>query len=140
MSATNRRRLAKGMRWAARIIGLGETALLLFQWFFAQIFTEAQDRVAIANLSSVAAVIAVVGCFTSWWRSWLAGVLLIISWFTYSGWFIYKIAMGPLVTRSYFLGYLVFGSPLLDAGVLFLLSWWLSRKPSPSAPPPSPTS
>ncbi len=128
MSATKHHRIAKGLTWAARVIGVGETAFLLFQWLCAQMFTEAEGSGAIANFSAVTAVIALAGCIISWWREWLAGVLLIISWLTYSGWFIYKIAMGPLATRSYFLGYLVFGSPLLLAGLLFLLSWRLSRR------------
>jgi len=76
------------------------------------------------------AVIALAGCIISWWREWLAGLLLIISWLPPLGLVICRIIMG----RHYYdiddwLGY---ASALPVAGVLFLLSWWLSRKTSPS--------
>jgi hypothetical protein len=101
---------------------------LFVQGFFAWIFIgEGEDTSTIACLTNVTAVIALAGCSMPWWRRWLAGVLLIISWSTYSGWFIYQIATLPenrlptvhLAARSYYLDYLVPGLPLLLAGVLF---------------------
>ncbi len=130
MSATKHHRIAKGLRWAARVIGVGGIVFYLFCLFAASTFGDTLfDNSAVVISSRVTVVIALAGCFISWWREWLAGVLLIISWLTYSGWFIYKIAMAHYyLVQLHFLSYLVIGSPLLLAGLLFLLSWRLSRK------------
>ena len=139
MSATTRRRLAKGMRWAARIIGLAGTAFYLLCWFAAWSFSDSLILSSAGVIfSSATLVIALAGCIISWWRLRLAGVLLIA---TSLG-----LVFNPLFIRLSWTGYyyirdyLMFGSPLLIAGVLFLLSWWLSRKTSSPAPPLSPKS
>lgn len=114
------------MRWAARIIGLYMTLSLLFSMVltgFKEGFGELQDySMAFVIGMTFVIVIALVGCIISWWRQWLAGALLILTW----------VAIGVVL-------YVTTGTPILDAflnesliflvaGVLFLLSWWLSRK------------
>ncbi len=138
MSVTIRQRLAKGLRWTARVIGLGGTVSYLFWWFAYSQFGYLWIRSGTASIFLAATVIiALAGCITSWWRGWLASVLLIISWLTSLGVVIYAI------TGQYVDGggvWLSLASPLLIAGVLLLSSWWLSRKTSPSALLPSPRS
>jgi hypothetical protein len=72
------------------------------------------------------AVIALAGCFVSWWREWLAGVLLIVSWLPPLGLVVCRIVMGRYYGDVD--DWLGFASALPVAGVLFLLSWWLSRR------------
>jgi len=122
--------LAKGLRWAARVIGLYMTLSLLFSSVLAG-FKEGFGELEYSM--TFVTVIPLAGCIISWWRQRLAGALLILTW----------AAIGVLLVTT--------GKPILDAflneslifiivGVLFLVSWWLSRKTSPSALPPSPTS
>jgi len=128
LSATSRRRLAKGMRWAARVIGVGGTLFYHLCVFFARGFGDPLMLSSTGVILTAAAIaIALAGFFISWWREWLAGVLLIISWLTPLGVVIYAIVIG----RHYhydFYEWLGYGSPLLVAGLLFLLAWWLLRK------------
>ena len=89
-------------------------------------------------IAVVFTALLMLGClYYTWWRLRLAGILLILA------------AIGldvamipePQEGMSRFLAGAGFGFlPFLVVGVLFLLSLWLSRKPSPSALPPSPTS
>ena len=138
-SGTNKNRAAKGLRWAARVIGLGGTLFYLMNLFVAFAFTAFANypyiHSTVGILLAATAVIALLGCIISWWREWLAGVLLIISWLPPLGLVICRIAVGRYSGDiDDWLGY---ASALPFAGLLFLLSWWLSRKTSSSALPPS---
>jgi hypothetical protein len=96
------------------------------------------DSTAIFHFSMVTAFIALVGCFVSWWQGWLAGVLLIFSWLTFLGFVIPRIIIGYYYQYQSMQADLALSSTLLAAGVLFLLSWWISKKTGPPALPPSP--
>lgn len=135
MSAVNYNRLAKRMRWAARVIALGAMAFLLLAWLLQMVFRAALWASDILYLVYLG--IALAGCIVSWWRQWLAGTLLVLVSFVLgsslgllSPW-----GIASLIAWTWQLGL-----PFLVAGVLFLLSWWLSRKTSSSAPPPAPMS
>ena len=137
MPATNKNRLAKRIKRAARIVGLGIVVLgLLFGSGEAGThITEIEGfKVIVLYLQSLlmgsSAIIALVGCIISWWRVLPAGILLILA----------GVAL-PVIVRlpasfrtpttpheTPIIMALVAGSPFLVAGVLFLLSWWLSRK------------
>src|SRR5512136_1372385 len=97
MSASNRERLAKVMRRVARVIGLGGTLWYFMNLFVAFAFTAfanypyVYSRVGILLVAT--AVIALAGCIVSWWREWLAGLLLIISWLPTLGLVICRIVM-----------------------------------------------
>jgi len=92
-------------------------------------------------------VIAATGCIISWWRVRLGGALLVLTFFVLITAGI--LAGGPIdyperFSLSFILANIrqasIMGSPFLVAGVLFLISSWLSRRTSSSALPPSPTS
>ena len=137
MPATNKNRLAKIIRRAARIVGLVIAVLgLLFGSGEAGThITEIEGFKVIglylqSFLMGSSAIIALVGCIISWWRVLPAGILLILA----------GVAL-PVIVRlpasfrtpttpheTPIIMALVAGSPFFFAGVLFLLSWWLSRK------------
>ncbi len=130
MSATNRQRLAKGMRWAARVIGLLTAAFSLMFLIGDTIVRTAMQQGGFIEdvLTAMPVVVAVAGCIVSWWRQRLAGTLLVLASF----------ALSSLGSRYYGFRGLVSGFPYLVAGVLFLLSWWLSRKTGSSVAPSTP--
>ena len=123
MSATSKQKLAKRMMWAARVIGLLTAAFSLMFLIVDTIvrMTMQQGGFIEDVLKAMPVVVAVAGCIVSWWRQRLAGTLLVLASF----------ALSSLNSRYYngFLA-LVSGFPYLVAGVLFLLSWWLTRKNS----------
>ncbi len=131
MSAT-KQCVATGMRWAARLIGLGTMAFFLLAWCLSLMFRGffASDILFVVSFG-----FGLAGWIVSWWRELLAGILLILA----------CLVMGSGLGlsgqwRVSNMDWSRLGLPFLVAGVLFLLSWWLSRKTNPSALPPSPTS
>ena len=125
LSATSRQNLAKGMRWVARLIGLGITAFFFLALFISLMWRNigGSDILALASLG-----IGLVGWIVSWWREWLAGVLMILA----------CLVLGSGLGlsgqwRVSDMDWSRLGLPYLVAGVLFLLSWWLSSKTSSSA-------
>ena len=126
MSESNDNRLAKRMRWAARIIGL-----LVFGGFLltliAQGISEAIGgrREALTNIQgimlAVITAVALAGCILSWWRERLTGILLIVT----------AVVMGTyggiIAGRNNIVVGLVLGLPYLIAGVLLLYAWRLSK-------------
>lgn len=142
--ATRRQRLAKGMRWAARIIGLPVTFFGLMMAVGEGVqssLTEGFGPINLAFLGGsfivLSMVIAGAGCIISWWRVRLAGILLVLTLFGLITAGI--LAGGPIdyperFSLSFILANIrqasIMGSPFLVAGVLFLLSWWLTRKTS----------
>lgn len=83
---------------------------------------------------AIGIALTVGGLIVSWWKMRLAGVLLILSFVGPLGMFIYSVTRQDIV---YSMSILIFGLPSLIAGILFLLSWRLSRKTSPQLLPPS---
>jgi hypothetical protein len=132
--------LAKGMRWAARIVGLVITAFLLMM-VIGETITSIQAEGFKFDVESlfvvVPAVIALAACIVSWWRERLGGSLLILVSIAFG--VLPSIGAGWSLLRA-LQGWLMLGLPFLIAGILFLISSWLSRKSDSSAPPPSVTS
>ncbi len=146
MSVTGKQRLAKVIKWVARVIGLTITGFLLlailivnFKFWLSGGFGAGgmlffQDLLGILSL-----VLGLAACIISWWRVRLAGILLIVAAIVIDAAMIPDYLAGEgayILLAGWGYGFL----PLLTVGILFLLSWWLSRKTSPPAPPPSPTS
>jgi hypothetical protein len=143
LSATKRYRLAKGLRWAARIIGLPATlfgAMMAIGEGIQSLLTEGFGPINSpltwgGSLIVLSMVVALAGCIVSWWRLRLAGILLVL---TFIGLITAGILAGgpvdlperfslPLILAN--MGRAsIMGSPFLIAGVLFLVSWCLSRQ------------
>ena len=125
MSVRSQYRLAKRMRWAARIISLAAAGFLLAM-LIGGALTEGVSRdivEAIQGISlGVLGLIALAGGIVSWWRERLAGTLLIL---TSAG---MGIHIGLIAGRNHFLAWLMVGLPYLVAGALLFNSWRLSRR------------
>ena len=123
-------RLAKRMRWAARIIGLLAAVLCLFMLTASTIAeviagdweTTSQTDIIQGSLIGVLGAIGLAGCIVSWWRERLASILLVL---TAVG---FGIHIGLVAGRNHFLVWLMMGFPYLVASVLFFISWRLSKK------------
>ena len=123
-------RLAKRMRWAARIIGLlavGFCLLMLIGSAVAEVLTgtwetTSQTDIIQGSLIGVLGAIGLAGCIVSWWRERLASILLVL---TAIG---FGIHIGLVAGRNHFLVWLMMGFPYLIASVLFFISWQLSKK------------
>lgn len=142
MSATKRQHWAKGLRWAARIIALPVTAfgaMMAIGEGIQSILTEGFGPINLVfwggSFIVLSMVFALAGCIISWWRVRLAGILLVLTFFCLITAGI--LAGGPVDLPERFSlsvilanmgGASIMGSPFLVAGVLFLLSWWLSSK------------
>ncbi|GAI15578.1 unnamed protein product [marine sediment metagenome] len=122
-------RLAKRMRWAARIIGLlaaGFCLLMLIGATVAEVLAEGwkpiNADIVVGILIGVLGAIGLAGCIVSWWRERLASILLVL---TAIG---FGVHIGLFAGRNHFLVWLMMGLPYLIASVLLLNSWQLSRK------------
>lgn len=147
MSANNKNRLAKGLRWAGRII-----ALPLAAFFFVFMIGEFVDAAATEGLqhaleiggllAGVTIVLALVGVIISWWWLLAAGALLIFAYLFggISSGLVAVYHVGTLHLGQWRDFWTVPGIFYLASGVLFLASWRISKKTTPSARPLSPTS
>ena len=126
MSGSEQYRLAKRMRWSARIIGLLAAAMCLIM-LLGEAVAESwevtnQTDIIQGSLIGVLGVIGLAGCIISWWRERLSSLLLAL---TAAG---FGIHIGLCAGRNHFLAWLMIGFPYLIASVLLLNSWLLSRK------------
>ena len=130
MLGSKQYRLAKRMRWAARIIGLLAAGLCLFMLIgstVAEVLTGAwettsQTDIIQGSLIGVLGAIGLGGSIVSWWRERLASILLVL---TAIG---FGVHIGICAGRNHFLVWLMMGFPYLIASVLLFNSWLLSRK------------
>ena len=122
-------RLAKRMRWAARVIGLlaaGVCLLMLIGSTVAEVLAEGwkpiNADIVVGILIGVLGAIGLAGCIMSWWRERLASILLVL---TAIG---FGVHIGLFAGRNHFLVWLMMGLPYLIASVLLFNSWQLSKK------------
>ena len=117
--------LAKRMRLAARIIGLGAAVFflsILIGEATVEFAAEGWEAIEVAGVLLVVFVaIALAGCILSWWRERPAGILLV------SIAAAFGIHIGVFAERNELLAWAMVGLPYLVAGVLLLNSWRLSR-------------
>jgi hypothetical protein len=135
MSTINNERLTKGLRWAGKIIAL-PVATFFFVFmigeFISSVTTEGlQHAISITGiLGCVTTVIALVGCIISWWWLLPAGILLIFAYLfgaISSGLVaVYHVGLFNLSQWSDF--WTIPGILYLISGVLFLVSWCISKK------------
>ena len=125
MSARNVHRLAKGMRWAARIICLIITVfggIMLIGEAISEFSSQGFVTTSIeGGLLVMIGTVALAGCVLSWWRDLLSGILLIA---TSTG---LGVHIGICAGRNHILAWSILGLPYLIAGVL-LYAWRLSRQ------------
>ena len=125
-----RRGLAIRTAWAARIIALATVAFFLFFLFAKDISGVMTRGLSWMDPEStfvlVLVAIGLAGCILSWWREWLAGVLLVLVSFPLG------VTFGVSEMSSAIFIWTAVSLPLLFlvAGVLFISSWWLSGKKS----------
>ena len=110
MPAKNMHRLAKGMRWAGRIICL--------------VITVFEGTMLIG-------IVALAGCILSWRQDLLAGILLDI---TSAG---LGIHIGIFAGRNHFMAWSMLGGPCLIAGLSLFCAWRLSKHKEQTAVIPS---
>jgi len=129
MLGSKQYRLAKRMRWAARIIGLLAAGLILVMLIgstVAEVLAEGWKPISadtvVGILIGVLGAIGLAGCIVSWWRERLASILLVL---TAIG---FGVHIGLFAGRNHFLVWLMMGFPYLVASVLLFNSWLLSRK------------
>ena len=123
-------RLARRMRWAARIIGLIAAGFILFMLIGSAVDevltgaweTTSQTDIIQGSLIGVLGAIGLAGCIISWWRERLASILLVL---TAIG---FGIHIGLCAGRNHFLAWLMVGFPYLIASVLLFISWQLSKR------------
>ena len=119
--------LAKRMRLAARVIGLGVVGFVL-TFLIGETSAEYLAKGWAAVTAEVIVVgvitgIALAGCIVSWGKLRAAGILLIVSAFLSAT----NIPpLQPLIPHNVRV-WLIVGLPYLVAGTLFLNSWRLSR-------------
>ena len=126
MSTSNRYRLAKRMRWAARVIGLVAAGLFLAIFIgeaIGDILSEDREVIEIAGiLLGLLGGLALAGSIVSWWRERLASILLAVASIGLG------IHIGVYAGRNHFLAWLMVGFPYLVAAILLFYSWRLSKK------------
>ena len=127
MSENSVNRLVRLMRWAGRIIGILVAGGFLFV-LIAEGIAEALEgnMEAFSDIEgimlAVITAVALAGCIMSWWRERLAGILIIVTAVVMSTY------GGIIAGRNNIVVGLVLGLLYITPGVLFLLSWRLSRK------------
>ncbi|MDD4876314.1 MAG: hypothetical protein PHQ86_04185 [Dehalococcoidales bacterium] len=129
MIVENKHRVAKWMRWTARLIGLLTAGLILIM-FIGETVTELLDEglepvnadIMAGILIGVLGVIGLTGCIVSWWRERLASLLLVL---TAAG---FGIHIGIYAGRNQFLAWSIIGLPYLVAAALLFYSGKLSNK------------
>ena len=129
MTERHEKRSAKVMRWTGRVIGL----IVSISWLLIMTASTTHDitdnglelsgsDVVQGALIAVIAAIALAGCIFSWRQLRFSALLLVIA----------SAGMGIHIAfnagRNHFFAWSVSGLPYLIAGVLFLGSWWASRR------------
>lgn len=122
MSGSNEHRLAKRMRWAARVIG-SIAAVFFIGMLIASAVSEGVEPMTTESSTLVLlGALAAASCIASWWRDIPAGILLVL---TSIG---LGIHIGYFAGHNHVLAWSIIGLPYLVAGILILSSWRLSKR------------
>ena len=127
MAEKDPERLTNTLRWTARAITIFALGFTLIGPLIGGIIEAQTEGWAVVTetagvLLIVIGLIGLAGLIVSWWWQWLAGILVIL---TTTG---MAIHISVYAGRNHVLVWVATGLPYLIAGVLFLLSWRLSRK------------
>ena len=113
MPGSNRHRLAKRMRWAARVIGLLAAGFILAMLIGSTVDeiltgaweTTSQTDIIQGSLIGVLGAIGLGGSIVSWWRERLASILLVLAAIGFG------IHIGLCAGHNHFLAWLMIGFP-----------------------------
>ncbi len=116
------KRTAKKIRWAARVIGITAGAYWVIGLIVGSI-AEFGTPVPIEGFILAGLItINAAGVIIAWWKEKIGGIIIVA-------------AAASLCTFSYIeaghnkiLAMLFSGFPFLVSGILFLISWWISKK------------
>ncbi|UCH42151.1 MAG: hypothetical protein JSW16_04805 [Dehalococcoidales bacterium] len=98
-------------------------ALFLVAMLIGAAVTEGVEPIGTAGITlGLLGILALASCILSWWREWLAAILLVL---TAAG---FGAHIGVFAGRNHFLAWLMVGFPYLITGVLFFVSRRLSTK------------
>ena len=126
MSAGNRNRVARGMRWAARIVCLIITVFggtMLIGEGVSEFLSHGFVTTSIeGTLLVMIGIVALVGCILSWRRDLIAGILLVV---TSAG---LGMHISLFAARNHFVAWSMLGLPYLIAGLLLFSAWQLSKQ------------
>jgi hypothetical protein len=125
MPARNVHRLAKPMRWAARVIALILTifgATMLIGAAISDFLSQGSVTTSLEGSTLVLiGLVALAGLVLSWWKDLPSGILLVA---TSVG---LGIHIGICAGHNHIMAWAILGLPYLVAGVLLLYAWRLSR-------------
>ena len=122
----------RAIRWIARILG---TILAVYLFMtnvggFISNFGNLMASELIAAYGSIAfIVIFVAGVIVAWFSEKIGGIILVVSAVAVS---IFSIIFGLVPNSDLLMLIAIAGLPFLIIGILFLVSWWKSRKLSAS--------
>jgi hypothetical protein len=124
MPARNVHRLAKPMRWAARVIALILTifgATMLIGAAVSDFLSQGSVTTSLEGTTLVLiGLVALAGFVLSWWKDLPSGILLVA---TSVG---LGIHIGICAGHNHIMAWAILGLPYLVAGVLLLYAWRLS--------------
>ena len=123
---TGKQRLVKLIRWIGRIICLVITVFggtVLIGEAASEIFSRGFQIPSLeGSLLVLIGIVALIGCILSWWKDFVASILLIV---TSVG---LGIHIGMFAGRNHCLVWLMLGAPYLIAGLLLFIAWRLSMQ------------
>ena len=126
MPAENIHRVARGIRWAARIICLIITVCggtMLIGEAVSEFLSQGFVSTSIEGVTLVIiGVVALAGCILSWRRDLIAGILLVV---TSAG---LGMHISLFAVRNHFVAWSMLGLPYLIAGLLLFSAWQLSKQ------------
>lgn len=138
MAPISLHKVATVVRWTARVIALLITPFFLF-WYtlfgVGSIITDLHGAITANIILPIAlGILVLAGCVLSWWWERLGGMLFILASVALavgpliSGWSTLRILSITNILADLLRGWVIFGLPLLIAGILFLITSWLSRR------------
>ena len=115
-------RAPRRLKWSARIVGTTIAAVWMISILLSVIVERGEPIILEGILLGVFATLNIASVIVSWWFPKIGGILLIVFG---AAFFVFG-----YVTAGYnkIFAALISGFPFLIAGILFVLSWWKSKK------------
>jgi len=122
--ATTKKNIVTVLRIVARVFGFIVTVFFLIVICAGGL----QDGVTVESLFVIIPItVAVAGYITAWWRELSGGILLVAAYVL--------LAISPNIHAlvygndlQFYTGIFIYGSPILVAGILYIVTWRLDRR------------